>query len=64
MRQNHENYKVRVLEKTTDSPGVKSDNTVIAIEFESHIAKICQTVCKQVGEFKRRMKLFPFKTHK
>ena len=28
MRQNHEKYKARVLEKTTDNPGVESDNTV------------------------------------
>ena len=34
-------------------------------EFESHIAKICQIVFEQVGEFKRKMKLLsPFKTHK
>ena len=32
MRQNHEKYKAMVLEKTTDNPGVESDNTVIAIE--------------------------------
>ena len=32
MRQNLKKYKARVLEKTTDNPGVESDNTVIAIE--------------------------------
>ena len=32
MWKNHEKYKAMVLEKTTDNPGVESDNTVIAIE--------------------------------
>ena len=32
VRTNHEKYKAMVLEKTTDNPGVESDNTVIAIE--------------------------------
>ena len=35
-------------------------------EFESHVAKICKKkkkVFEQVGEFKRKMKLFAFKTH-
>ena len=32
MRQNLKKYKARVLEKTTDNPGVESDNTVSAIE--------------------------------
>lgn len=32
MRQNHKKFKAMVVEKTTDNPGVESDNTVIAIE--------------------------------
>ena len=32
MRQNHKKLKAMVVEKTTDNPGVESDNTVIAIE--------------------------------
>ena len=32
MRQNHNKFKAMVVEKTTDNPGVESDNTVIAIE--------------------------------
>ena len=32
MRQNHEKYNAMVLEKTTDNPGVESDNAVIALE--------------------------------
>lgn len=31
MRQNHKKFKAIVVEKTTDNPGVESDNTVIAI---------------------------------
>ena len=42
MRQNREKCKAMVLEKTTDNPGVESDNTVIAIENKlSLIGSFC-----------------------